>query len=301
VNVHVVNGGLPISAKCADGRAATHGKAAAQGPRTMKHMSSFLLASSLLAACATTGGPDGSDESFLTGGIAEGTPEARAVLRVANGASYTTLHDLAGLYAPATNHILAFRAGVDGVSGTADDRVIKTLAELDAIPYVGPASYDELVAYATTRTWQQQLPAHFSYTLVVPTPVSATTWTSIAQGGPYSPTTQTAKTLNVSLTIHDQNGFIRVEPSPATGQVATLDANGVFTLASSSSGITTDQRNIWFDRKTISGRVNALGEVVITTYSARSGSGNSIYGYRGTSADLTGDAHVALPYVDPAP
>jgi hypothetical protein len=71
---------------------------------------SFLVLLSSLGAC-TDGEPghDGIDDTFLAGdgkadgsGITDGTPEARAVLRVANGASAATLKADVGLYAPTT-------------------------------------------------------------------------------------------------------------------------------------------------------------------------------------------------------
>ena len=107
-----------------------------------------------LAACATDASEDGVNDSFTgdgkadTGGISEGTPEALGALRVANEASRTELRSGVGLSSRAAANIVAFRLGDDGTPGTADDRSFSTLAELDAVPYVGPIAFGKLVAYA---------------------------------------------------------------------------------------------------------------------------------------------------------
>ncbi|MGH1348011.1 MAG: hypothetical protein ACRBN8_41030 [Nannocystales bacterium] len=101
-----------------------------------------------LAAC-DAGAPDhesdGADDSFLAGPkadgalIAEGTPEALGVLALVNEASHAVLDDDVGLDVRAASNIVDHRETPDPF----DD-----LAELDAIPYVGPVALQRLLAYA---------------------------------------------------------------------------------------------------------------------------------------------------------
>jgi hypothetical protein len=111
-----------------------------------------------LAACTTAGvDEDGADDTFVQqgkadgGGISDGSPEALGVLRVANESSLSTLRSDVGLSSRTAKNIVAYRAGSDHVLGTADDRSIATLAELDAIRYVGPIAFRELLAYAEAQ------------------------------------------------------------------------------------------------------------------------------------------------------
>jgi hypothetical protein len=94
------------------------------------------------------GTADGQEESFLTSGIRESTPESLGVLRVANGSDLQTLQLGVGLPVNAAQNIVAYRAGDDELSGTADDERYETLAELDLIPYVGPVAFQKLLTYA---------------------------------------------------------------------------------------------------------------------------------------------------------
>jgi hypothetical protein len=115
------------------------------------------LALAGISACAATDtGADGEDDSFLAGGkadgsITEGSPEAAGVLRVANEASLATLKADVGLVTRTANRIIAYRAGDDAALGTGDDRQFQTLAELDAVKYVGPVALEELLAYAEAQ------------------------------------------------------------------------------------------------------------------------------------------------------
>lgn len=96
---------------------------------------------------------DGIDEPFLadgksdTGGIAEGSPDARAVLHVASERSEAELR-AHGVAKRAAQSIVAARAGDDERVGTADDIAFASLAQLDAVPYVGPQAFARLLAYA---------------------------------------------------------------------------------------------------------------------------------------------------------
>lgn len=83
------------------------------------------------------------------GALRDGTPEAIGVVRFLNSpaADVATLDDGAALDARAARNIVAHVRGRDGVLGTADDDLLDSLAELDAIPQVGPATITRLVAY----------------------------------------------------------------------------------------------------------------------------------------------------------
>lgn len=109
------------------------------------------LAVALLAACVADPIEDGADDSFAAGGKADGglsSAETAGVLAFVNQADQATLHDGVGLTARVAANITAHRAGADGALGTADDDAFDDLAELDAIPYVGPHALDALLAYA---------------------------------------------------------------------------------------------------------------------------------------------------------
>jgi hypothetical protein len=97
---------------------------------------------------------DARDDDFMTGGkaddtggIVEDSPEARAVLVIANTATAAHLSGPVGLAAETVDALLDFRAGTDGMQGTADDQKADTLAELDAVEFMGPIAFEKLVAY----------------------------------------------------------------------------------------------------------------------------------------------------------
>ena len=108
------------------------------------------LALVFLVACSvaqTVDDGDGENDSFINDagkadafGVAEGSPQAIGVLRVANELSFADLKSKVKLVSTAATHIDAYKMG-----GTI---TIKTLHELDAIPYVGPAAFGHLLTYA---------------------------------------------------------------------------------------------------------------------------------------------------------
>ncbi len=119
--------------------------------------SSWITVSLLFAGCLDTGADaegDDRDDSFLgagkadADGITEGSAAALGVLKVANQESLATLDDDVRLDRRAATGIVTYRLGADQIAGTADDRQFATLAELDAIPYVGPTAFDKLLAFA---------------------------------------------------------------------------------------------------------------------------------------------------------
>lgn len=96
---------------------------------------------------------DGRDDDFLAdgktdSGIAEGSREAIGVLRVANTTSLAVLRNDVGLAHEAASNIVAYRSGDDEMVGTSDDMRLTTLAELDAIPFIGPIAFAQLLDYA---------------------------------------------------------------------------------------------------------------------------------------------------------
>ncbi len=117
----------------------------------MRHLPSlaFILAS--IAACSAQDPVDGRDDSFTTDGKLDGftcTPaEAAAILKVANEAPGATLRNDVQLAQNAVTNILAVRAGDDETTGTADDASFGTLAQLDAVPFLGPVAFQALLDY----------------------------------------------------------------------------------------------------------------------------------------------------------
>ncbi len=101
---------------------------------------------------------DERDDSFsgaakADGGIDEGSPEALGVLRVANTTDFEAL-DVSvssggvGLLVTAAENIVARRAGPDGLEGTQDDVPFTSLAELDAVSWVGPVALARMLDFA---------------------------------------------------------------------------------------------------------------------------------------------------------
>jgi hypothetical protein len=116
----------------------------------------LLLSALCVAACEPAEVEDGIDDAFEiadgkadSGGIADGTPPAIGALRLVNGASAQSLKNDVRVTKRVADNIVAWRRGADGVEGTADDRIFYALAELDAIPYIGPATLSRIVDYAT--------------------------------------------------------------------------------------------------------------------------------------------------------
>ncbi len=104
------------------------------------------LVSSVLAGCVSPDGYDGDpiDDRFLSAdgksddGIAEGSPEAQGVLKLANEATYQVLHGDVPLVQQAAQAIVDQR--------TQDS--IDTLEELDVVPYVGRTAFQSMLQYA---------------------------------------------------------------------------------------------------------------------------------------------------------
>lgn len=78
------------------------------------------------------------------------------VLALVNAPATTAafLDEDVGLDQRAAANILLRRDGPDRRSGTADDRPFATVAELDAVPYVGDVAFSKLLAYAQAHAAQ---------------------------------------------------------------------------------------------------------------------------------------------------
>jgi hypothetical protein len=107
----------------------------------------------LVLALAATGCMDASDEdpiddSFIVDGkadtanIEEGSPEAVAVLELANHTTESKLRTSVGLSTSAAHSIATHRH---------DDGEFATLADLDDVPYVGVTAFRKLLGYARAK------------------------------------------------------------------------------------------------------------------------------------------------------
>ncbi len=114
---------------------------------TRRHAS--LVALALLGACQVDGTELGVQPMSVHQQMTEA--EADAVLVVVNTVSFETLDIDVALDRRAAENIVAHRDGPDAVLGTGDDNLFDTLAELDAIPYVGESALQKLLAYAASQ------------------------------------------------------------------------------------------------------------------------------------------------------
>jgi DNA uptake protein ComE-like DNA-binding protein len=101
----------------------------------------------VLAGCAVSGDVDDRDD-VITQELA--AADAARVLDLVNypGVDQDGLDHAVGLDARAARGIATHRAGPDGRFPSNDDRTFTTLAELDAVPYVGDVAFAKLADYA---------------------------------------------------------------------------------------------------------------------------------------------------------
>lgn len=92
--------------------------------------------------------PDGAGEGAR---YAEGTPEALLIVRAANELTLAELDDEVPLDRRAATNLVDGRSGADDVDGTDDDTPYATLAEVDAVKYVGEVAMESMLAYASAR------------------------------------------------------------------------------------------------------------------------------------------------------
>lgn len=113
----------------------------------MRKAFGFVSLALVLAGCA---GDDRDIASDTFAAIAEGSPEAAAVLALVNdpAVDQALLDDEVGLDKRAATNIIEHRDGADTLVGTSDDDLFDTIAELDGISYVGQSALGKLLAYA---------------------------------------------------------------------------------------------------------------------------------------------------------
>lgn len=123
----------------------------------LRSIFALVTAASLISGCFEDEIEDGETDAFPSGkadgGIDEGSPEATAVLALVNDTSLDAAALKAGarVTARVAGNITRKRDGADAQPGTADDDAFETLAELDAVPYVGPATLNALLELARDR------------------------------------------------------------------------------------------------------------------------------------------------------
>jgi Helix-hairpin-helix motif len=118
-------------------------------PMMKRDLAVAVLALAILApACGTMGESDPVDGTFSQ---ALSSAEEDGVLRFVNDCQTTqpALDDDAALDVRAATGIVDRRNGTDAACGTADDQPFASLAELDAVPYVGDVALSKLLAQAT--------------------------------------------------------------------------------------------------------------------------------------------------------
>jgi phosphatidylserine/phosphatidylglycerophosphate/cardiolipin synthase-like enzyme len=123
---------------------------------TMMKTNAFVILASLLllAACGESSAPaevvDGENDSFSTGGKADGLIDectVESILALVNDPAVDVAAlKSAGLHSRAASNIIKHRDGADGQPGTSDDNAIDDIRELDDISWVGPKAFEQLVA-----------------------------------------------------------------------------------------------------------------------------------------------------------
>jgi phosphatidylserine/phosphatidylglycerophosphate/cardiolipin synthase-like enzyme len=146
----------------------------------------FALLAAVTTACVSDAEvEDGENDAFPSGkadgGIDEGSPEALGVLALVNDPAETakTLKAGAHITIRAAGNIVAHRDGADATAGTDDDDRFDTLAELDAIPYVGPATLNALIELARQRGLVHEAPS--LRVIFSPQPAASSSNAAIAQ------------------------------------------------------------------------------------------------------------------------
>jgi len=128
---------------------------ASEPPMLVRYLVSAATVVASLSGCLAIAEDPADPELFAEAAalpFADGSPAAIRALRVANSATVAVLQSDVTLTAAAASNIVAQRAGLDQVDGTADDRLFYTLAALDAVPEVGAASLSRLAAYGLAHS-----------------------------------------------------------------------------------------------------------------------------------------------------
>lgn len=121
----------------------------------MRNASLLALTLAIMTGCVADDATDGIDDQGFGGGKADGDEltacEQDAIITYLNeGPSAEALED-AGVHARAAAELVKHRDGADGRFGTADDDRFDDVAEVDAVPYVGPAAVKQLHAASGER------------------------------------------------------------------------------------------------------------------------------------------------------
>lgn len=119
----------------------------------MRILKSWAVLVSLVAACAPPSESTQEQAASEQSAIHDGTPEGVGLLAFLNApeTTHAVLDDEVPLDKRAADNLIAHRNGPDGVFGTADDDLFDDVAEVDDVPWVGPAALSKLVAYAAAQ------------------------------------------------------------------------------------------------------------------------------------------------------
>jgi|GEM_PF-1959292 len=126
------------------------------------HLPPLLIGLALagLAGCAAPPATPGRAPGAEAGrAIDPGSYEERIVLAVANDASFDELDIDAALDRRAATNIVNHRDGADNLDGTGDDDLFDSIAELDAVSYVGSSALQALLSYALSIYGEEETAA----------------------------------------------------------------------------------------------------------------------------------------------
>lgn len=121
----------------------------------MRHAT--LLALSLVAAtgCVSEQATDGKDDVGLGGGKADGEEltacEKQAIVKYLNEGVTAEALEEAGVHSRAATNLTTHRDGADARFGSEDDDLFDDVAEVDAVSYVGPTAFSQLLAATAER------------------------------------------------------------------------------------------------------------------------------------------------------
>ncbi len=111
------------------------------------------LVAAALVGCAHTGARTAPVAPVPAGALVEGSAVAVGTLDFVNdhASDHVLLDRVVGLDRRACDAIVAHRLGPDGRIDTDDDGYVTSLAELDSLSWVGPATMERLAGYAAAR------------------------------------------------------------------------------------------------------------------------------------------------------
>ena len=123
--------------------------------RALRFITALSILTLALSACGGTDSPDGKYDPAAPGGKADayyGECEIRQVLAWVNDPEVTsqTLKDF-DVHSRASNNIIEYRNGPDGIAGTEDDNYFDDAQELDDVYWVGKRAFEQMVAAVSHR------------------------------------------------------------------------------------------------------------------------------------------------------